>query len=66
MRSLVRVESALQLGLVLPIAVLLGWLAGAALDRWLHVHWLSVAGLILGAVAGFIEVFRFVAAQGRR
>ena len=47
-----------QIGFILPVAVVVGWLAGAALDRWLHTKWLYLAGVILGSVAGFIELIR--------
>ena len=47
-----------QLALVFPAATVAGWLIGAALDRWLHTTWLYIAGLILGIVAGFVELIR--------
>jgi F0F1-type ATP synthase assembly protein I len=37
-----------------------GWLIGAALDRWLHTTWLYLAGILLGIAAGFIELIRTV------
>lgn len=49
-----------QLGMVFPAATIIGWLIGAALDRWLHTHWLYLVGLILGIVAGFVELIRTV------
>jgi ATP synthase protein I len=49
-----------QLGLVLPAATFVGWLIGVALDKWLHTTWLYLAGLLLGIVAGFIELIRTV------
>ncbi len=58
--SLVQVESLIQLGLMLPVATVVGWLIGLGLDKWLHQHWIYIAGLIFGAVAGFYEVFRVV------
>ena len=39
-------------------ATVVGWLAGAGLDRWLHTSWLYLVGLILGIVAGFVELIR--------
>ena len=33
---------------------------GALLDRWLHATWISIVGLILGTVAGLIELIRTV------
>jgi ATP synthase protein I len=47
-----------QLALVFPAAVVVGWLVGAGLDRWLHTTWLYLAGILLGIAAGFIELIR--------
>ena len=33
------------LAFVLPTATVVGWLVGAALDRWLETKWLYLAGL---------------------
>ena len=52
-----------QLAFVLPAATVVGWLIGAALDHWLHTKWLYLAGLLLGIVAGFIELIRTVASS---
>ncbi len=49
-----------QLAFVLPAALVVGWLIGAALDRWLHTTWLYLAGILLGIAAGFIELIRTV------
>ncbi len=50
-----------QLAFALPAALVVGWLVGAALDRWLHTTWLYLAGILLGIAAGFIELIRTVA-----
>jgi F0F1-type ATP synthase assembly protein I len=47
-----------QLALVFPAAVVVGWLAGAGLDRWLHTTWLYLVGILLGIAAGFVELIR--------
>jgi ATP synthase protein I len=47
-----------QLAIVFPAATVLGWLFGLALDHWLHTTWLYLVGLILGIVAGFVELIR--------
>ncbi len=49
-----------ELAMIFPAAVVVGWLAGAALDRWLHTTWLYLAGLILGGIAGFADLIRLV------
>jgi F0F1-type ATP synthase assembly protein I len=47
-----------HLGMVLPASVAAGWILGAALDRWLKTKWFTLAGLLLGCVAGFVEFIR--------
>ena len=49
-----------QLAFIFPAATVVGWLIGVALDRWLHTTWLYLVGLILGIVAGFVELIRLV------
>lgn len=52
-----------QLAIVFPAATLIGWLIGSAFDRWLHTTWLYIVGLILGIIAGFVELIRTAAAN---
>jgi F0F1-type ATP synthase assembly protein I len=47
-----------QLAFVFPAATVAGWLIGVALDHWLHTTWLYLAGLVLGIIAGFVELIR--------
>jgi F0F1-type ATP synthase assembly protein I len=49
-----------QLAFVLPAATFVGWIIGVLLDRWLHTTWLYLAGLIVGIIAGFVELIRTV------
>jgi F0F1-type ATP synthase assembly protein I len=49
-----------QLAVTLPAATVVGWLIGLGLDHWLHTTWLYLLGLILGIVAGFVELIRTV------
>jgi F0F1-type ATP synthase assembly protein I len=52
-----------ELAVIFPAATVVGWLIGAALDRWLHTKWLFLAGLILGIAAGFIQLIRAVSSS---
>jgi ATP synthase protein I len=63
--SLVQADRLMQIALVLPIAVLIGWFFGSLLDRWLHQTWISVVGLVLGMIAGMIEAVRMALAAGK-
>ena len=47
-----------QMALALPAGVIAGLIVGALLDRWLHTTWITLAGLIVGSVAGFAELIR--------
>ncbi|MDE1155157.1 MAG: AtpZ/AtpI family protein [Acidobacteriaceae bacterium] len=58
LNELVRAESMLQMALVLPIGCALGWLLGAALDLRFHTGFLGFLGILLGAIGGFIQIFR--------
>lgn len=49
-----------QLAFVFPAATVIGWLIGVGLDKWLHTTWLYIVGLILGIIAGFVELIRTV------
>ena len=60
-QALIKAEKLTQIALVLPVSVLVGWLLGSLADRLLHQHWIYIAGLILGAVAGFVQLFRMIA-----
>jgi ATP synthase protein I len=55
---LVQLANYSQLAFIFPAATVVGWLAGVALDHWLHTNWLYMVGLILGIIAGFVELIR--------
>jgi len=52
-----------QLAFIFPAATVAGWLIGLALAHWLHTTWLYLAGLILGIIAGFVELIRTVSSS---
>ena len=56
--DLVQAETMIQLALMLPAACFLGWLLGMALDKHFHQSWMEVAGVVLGAIAGFVQMIR--------
>jgi ATP synthase protein I len=65
LQSFVRIQSLIQLALLLPAAVVIGWALGLVLDRWLHQHWINILGLIAGAVAAFVQIFRVVLSHSK-
>jgi len=52
-----------QLAIIFPAATLIGWLIGSAFDRWFHTTWLYIPGLLLGIIAGFVELIRTASAN---
>jgi len=64
LKGLAQTERLIQIALVLPIAVLIGWFFGAALDRWLHQSWITLVGIIVGMIAGMLEAVRMALAAG--
>jgi len=49
-----------EIAFIIPAAVVVGLLLGKLLDYWLHTHWLFLAGIIFGAVVGFVQMIRTV------
>ena len=47
-----------EIGFIIPAAVFVGFALGKLLDYWLRTHWLYLAGVILGAVVGFVRMIR--------
>jgi ATP synthase protein I len=53
-------------GLVLVVAIVVGYFGGRALDRWLETEpYCAYAGLILGIVAGFRNLFQIARSASR-
>ena len=57
-QSLVQAEKLMQIAILLPSSVGVGWLFGALADRWLHQAWIGIAGMVFGGVSGLVYVVR--------
>jgi F0F1-type ATP synthase assembly protein I len=55
--ELVKAESMIQLAIALPAGCVIGWLIGAWLDKHFHQSWMGIAGIVLGAIGGFLQIF---------
>ena len=51
----VQAEKMIELGITLPVATVLGWLIGEALDKKFHTSWIAIVGLMLGVAAGLVR-----------
>ena len=47
-----------SLAFMLPVATFVGYLLGYLLDKALGTHWIYIPGLILGILAGFVQLIR--------
>lgn len=61
LRELVTAESMIQLAFSIPIGCLVGWAVGTWLDRHFHQEWIAIAGIVLGAIGGFVQIYRTAA-----
>jgi ATP synthase protein I len=57
-RSIAQAEGMMQLAIALPAGCVIGWFAGSWADKAWHQHWIGIAGVILGAIGGFIQIYR--------
>lgn len=57
-KTYTQVEKVAQIALVLPSAVLIGWLGGTWLGNHFHQPWMALVGFLLGCIAGFSSVIR--------
>jgi len=48
------------LALLLPVSTFVGYLLGSFLDRAFHTRFLYIVFLILGSIAGFVQLIRQV------
>ncbi len=46
------------LALLLPVSTFVGYVIGHLLDKWLGTSWLTIVFIILGSVAGFVQLIR--------
>lgn len=58
LRGYVEAEKVFQLAFVPLGAVAIGWVVGWWADNHWHQHWIAIAGIIFGAVAGVFYVIQ--------
>src|SRR3974377_2627892 len=58
--AIVQAETGFQIALVLPSAVVICWLLGAWADKHFHQTWISIFGVVFGAISGLVYIIQFV------
>ena len=65
-KSLIWLSKYLSLAFTLPASVLAGYILGSVADHWLHIPVLRAVGILLGMVAGMIQIIREISRDERR
>lgn len=58
--AIVKAETGIQIALILPSSVVICWLIGAWADKHFHQSWISIAGVVFGAVSGLVYIIQYV------
>lgn len=63
-RTLRQLNIALSVGMVFPVSIVIGYVIGYLLDRWLGTTSLKIVFLLVGVAAGFVSFIRMVSQIG--
>jgi F0F1-type ATP synthase assembly protein I len=64
--AIVKAETGIQIALILPSSVVVCWLIGAWADKHFHQSWMSIAGVIFGAISGLVYIIQYVVRADRQ
>ena len=59
-RALQQVANLVSVGMVFPIAIVIGYVIGYYLDRWFGTSFLKIVFLLIGIAAGFVGFYRTI------
>ena len=65
-KSWVEAEKLVQLGVMLPLALIVGYFVGSFLDDKFHTTWIKIVGLFIGIAAGFVQLVRVAGSEGKK
>ena len=65
-KSWVKAESIVQIGVMMPLALVVGYFLGSFLDDKLHTTWIKIVGLLVGIAAGFVQLIRVAGKEGQK
>jgi ATP synthase protein I len=64
--AIVKAETGIQIALILPSSVVVCWLIGAWADRHFHQSWISIVGVVFGAISGLVYIIQYVVRADRQ
>ncbi len=47
-----------EMGFIIPAAAVVGLLLGRLIDHWAGTNWIYIVGVVLGVIAGFVQMIR--------
>jgi F0F1-type ATP synthase assembly protein I len=64
--AIVKAETGIQIALILPSSVVICWLIGAWADKHFHQSWISIVGVVFGAISGLVYIIQYVVRADRQ
>jgi ATP synthase protein I len=64
--AIVKAETGIQIALILPSSVVVCWLIGAWADKHFHQSWISIVGVVFGAISGLVYIIQYVIRADRQ
>jgi F0F1-type ATP synthase assembly protein I len=64
--AIVKAETGIQIALILPSSVVVCWLIGAWADKHFHQSWISIVGVVFGAISGLVYIIQYVVRADRQ
>lgn len=62
----VQAEKLVQIGVMLPLALVIGYFLGSWLDGKFGTTWIKIVGILLGIAAGFVQLIRLAGSEGKK
>ncbi len=54
-----------EIAFIIPAGVVVGLLLGKLGDYFFHTRWFTVVGVVIGGIAGFMQLIRMVTRESR-
>jgi ATP synthase protein I len=64
--AIVKAETGIQIALILTSSVVVCWLIGAWADKHFHQSWISILGVVFGAISGLVYIIQYVVRADRQ
>jgi len=62
----IEAEKLVQIGIMFPLALVIGYFLGAWLDGKFGTTWMKIVGIFVGIAAGFVQLIRLAGSEGKK